>query len=173
MTAVFTFLHLTKMKEMNKKGDEILIPEVAKFIVAVACIALLLYFGFLFVGIMKDKNRQEQAIASLTEIIAKADSLPDSSSVVLFTLIAPKEGYFKSRKLNEIPECKTDFCLCYFFSNNNEDSNIKVCKQTMKPFYLFDTKDKDLENTKIIAPRSFTIANETTKFSLRLREESK
>lgn len=90
----------------NKKG--ILMPEVLKILLAVICIAALVYLAAGMYGIFIKKNQIEQARGTLEQITAKINTLKEGETTTVLVL-SPKDWFILT--FNSAAPAKPKTCL--------------------------------------------------------------
>lgn len=129
-----------KMRAKNNKG--ILLPETMKIIIAVLCIAALIYLAVKMGGILTQKNQLEQAKATIKEIAAKVNSVEageDRNSIVL----SPKDWYILSFGADDSPNaCAAKACVC--MCDDKKCSDLYGCEQIDKEVILENAEGEEI-----------------------------
>ncbi|MEK6850705.1 MAG: hypothetical protein AABX85_03970 [Nanoarchaeota archaeon] len=156
----------------NKKGEEIVLPATAQILIAIVCIAGLVYLAVAMFSSFINNTEKEQAKSALEEISSKVIKLPNGASDS-YLYIAPKKWYFKDTNVpGLVPECKESICLCLCSESDCSKSN--VCKGFDKVVIVKDAQGNDFSGVKIEEiPLTFTLKNETDGFVIQLKTENK
>ena len=116
-----------KILKMNKKAEEKpMMGELLKVILAVAVIVILVILSVKLYGIFTKKADIEQARATLTNLVAKINSLEDKGEGVWdkFLVSSPKNwAIVIVSKVQSDGKCLTDNCLCVCDYANLDDIN--------------------------------------------------
>lgn len=156
----------------NKKGEEIVLPETAKILIAIVCIVgFLIYLAVAMFSAFINNTEKEQAKSALEEISSKLIKLPNGASDS-YLYIAPKKWYFKDTNVpGLVPECKERICLC--LCSESDCSKTNVCKRFDKIVMVKDVQGNDLSGVKIERiPLTFTLKNEPDGFIIQLKTEN-
>jgi len=125
----------------SKKG--ILMPETLKIIIAVLCIALLLYLLVSMYGLFTKKSKIEQGRSTLEEIFAKAASLRDGETGKVL-ILAPNDWWIMGfREGDARPQrCVSTTCICICEKDNADSCNeAGICKSSAETINLVKTKE--------------------------------
>jgi len=114
----------------NKNGEEMLLPETLKIIIAVICIVILIYLGVSLYGIFSQKTKLEQANQGLDEIILTLDRLENNENGT-YLVLGPKDWFLTSWSKsddNRPEKCEGScICICNFVESKKISlDNIKV-----------------------------------------------
>jgi hypothetical protein len=121
------------MKPKKRKGS-ILDEEIIKMVIAVACIAGLIYLGYMLYNMSTQKTRMEQARLNLNEISGVMSSMKNEERIN-FTLLSPN-GYLLTGWPYEVEgiSIMPDTCI-----NNKWKSCICLCRFNEKTKFLGDS----------------------------------
>ena len=144
----------------NKKA--ILMPEVMKILIAVLCIAALIYLAVSISGLATKKAKVEQSKGTLDEIEAKIKTLIDSKEEKSFmmTVLAPNEWYIVSFTKSDIERpklCPGDcLCVCEDYDAAGCDGGKGLCRKMEKAVsiagekkYIYIDKAFDMDISKV------------------------
>lgn len=136
--------------KISQKGF-LLGEQTLKIIVAVIAIALLIFLLYSFYSVFTEKNKIEQAEASLSRLIEALGSDNQAESI----LINPLDWdllYLKGPLL----DCFNEHCLCickhayrWWWSWEEECKSLGVCNSILKPVELKSQENAEVENIKI------------------------
>jgi len=151
---------------MNKKGEGMTLNEFIKIIIAVICIAFLIYFSTLIYSGFKDKNNIKQADATLKDIIYRIEKM-EVGKEASYLYLSPEKYYFlSSYDDNKVDFCSARNCLC--LCKDSECKDFGICRSTDKIFLLkSNIEGESLVGKEIDAPVSFIIRNENEFYVLK------